>query len=105
MDDEVKFQPIGRQSQDILNEAWTEAARVNPMLLAKLRPDYDFEKLKQRIRDRLDKGLSGTEFAFRSSMSSFVPPETAAPMSVSTISSPTRSARRVRRKQSALFLG
>lgn len=61
MDDEVKFQPIGRQSQDILNEAWTEAARVNPMLLAKLRPDYDFEKLKQRIRDRLDKGLSGAE--------------------------------------------
>src|SRR4026209_1967853 len=61
MDNEAKFQPFGRQSQDILNEAWTEAARVNPMLLAKLRPDYDFEKLKQRIRDRLDKGLSGAE--------------------------------------------
>ena len=61
MDNEAKFQPIGRQSQDILSEAWTEAARVNPMLLAKLRPDYDFEKLKQRIRDCLDKGLSGAE--------------------------------------------
>ena len=31
-----------RHPEQVLSEAWTQAARMNPMLLAKLGADYDF---------------------------------------------------------------
>lgn len=42
----------------MLTSVWEAAARTNPMLLVKLRPDFSFERLRQMIRDCLAKGLS-----------------------------------------------
>jgi hypothetical protein len=42
----------------ILTAVWEAVARTNPMLLAKLRADYDFNSLKAMIRDCLEKGMS-----------------------------------------------
>jgi hypothetical protein len=53
--------PSEHQINTIVNNAWTEAARINPMLLAKLRQDYDFDRLRQMIRDCLAEGLSVQE--------------------------------------------
>jgi hypothetical protein len=46
---------------DILETAWESAARQNPMLLAKLRPDYSFERLRELVRDCLAQGMSVAE--------------------------------------------
>jgi hypothetical protein len=43
---------------NILNGAWTDAARLNPLLLAKLRLDYDFSRLREMVQDCLGQGLS-----------------------------------------------
>jgi hypothetical protein len=45
----------------ILKRAWNVAVHRNPMLMAKLRPDYDFTRLQDMIRDCLAKGLSAEE--------------------------------------------
>ena len=58
------FQPE-REVEEILNEAWIEAARTNPMLLAKLRADFDFEGLKQMIRSCLVEGHTRAEVRTR----------------------------------------
>jgi hypothetical protein len=51
----------GARLDQILTSVWETAARTNPMLLSKLRPDYEFSKLREMIRDCLEKGLSETE--------------------------------------------
>jgi hypothetical protein len=43
---------------NILNGAWTDAARLNPLLLAKLPLDYDFSRLRELVQDCLAQGLS-----------------------------------------------
>jgi hypothetical protein len=45
-------------ANEILNDAWQEAARINPMLLASLRASYDFTSLREVISDCLEKGFS-----------------------------------------------
>lgn len=40
-----------RHPDEVLSEAWTQAARMNPMLLAKLGADYDFQRLKELIKE------------------------------------------------------
>ena len=45
----------------ILELAWQSAARLNPMVLTKLRPDFEFESLRNMIRDCLEKGLNAKE--------------------------------------------
>lgn len=54
-------QPSASEINDILSAAWTDAARLNPLLLAKLRPDYDMTRLREMIQDCLVKGLSTLE--------------------------------------------
>jgi hypothetical protein len=54
--------PTDNQSVEvILKRAWDIAVHRNPMLMAKLRPDYDFTRLQEMIGDCLAKGLSGDE--------------------------------------------
>jgi hypothetical protein len=53
--------PSKEEISKVLSDAWTEAARINPMLLAKLSQDYDFDRLRQMITDCLAKGLSALE--------------------------------------------
>jgi hypothetical protein len=43
---------------NILASVWQTAVHNNPMLLAKLRPDFDFHRLEEMIADCLGKGLS-----------------------------------------------
>jgi hypothetical protein len=43
--------------QKILTAVWEAVARTNPMLLVRLRADYDFNRLKAMIRDCLAKGM------------------------------------------------
>lgn len=50
-----------QEVESIVRAAWQTAARINPMCLVRLRQDYDFDRLRQMIRDCLDKGLSPTE--------------------------------------------
>ena len=45
----------------VLQAVWECAARTNPMLLAKLRPDYSFEHLRDLVRGCLAKGMSLAE--------------------------------------------
>lgn len=45
----------------ILALVWQAAARINPMLLTKLRSDFDFDLLREMIRDCLAKGLSAAD--------------------------------------------
>jgi len=47
-----------RDANEILNDAWQEAARINPMLLASLRASYDFAGLSVMISNCLEKGIS-----------------------------------------------
>jgi hypothetical protein len=42
----------------IMHSIWDAAARINPQLLAKLRPDYKFKRLREMISDCLEKGLT-----------------------------------------------
>ena len=44
--------------ESILKKAWDIAIQRNPMLMVRLRPDYDYTKLKDMIKDCLSKGLS-----------------------------------------------
>ncbi|HET8671208.1 MAG TPA: hypothetical protein VFM05_11440 [Candidatus Saccharimonadales bacterium] len=60
-DDRLSHQPSASEINDILSAAWTDAARLNPLLLAKLRPDYDMTRLKDMIQDCLARGLSALE--------------------------------------------
>lgn len=54
--------PIDQTQIDkILTSVWETAARLNPMLLATLRPDYEFERLLEMIRDCLARGLSAAD--------------------------------------------
>ena len=55
------YQPSASEINDILTAAWTDAARLNPLLLAKLRPDYDMTRLRKMIQDCLVKGLTALE--------------------------------------------
>jgi hypothetical protein len=64
MNKRASFEPE-REVEKILNEAWIEAARTNPMLLAKLRADFDFERLKQVIRDCMVEGHTRAEVRTR----------------------------------------
>jgi hypothetical protein len=50
-----------REIDAILKKAWGMAVSRNPMLMAKLRPDYDFARLHELIRDCLLKGLTPDE--------------------------------------------
>jgi hypothetical protein len=50
-----------REIDAILKKAWGMAVSRNPMLMAKLRPDYDFTRLHELIRDCLLKGLTPQE--------------------------------------------
>jgi hypothetical protein len=50
-----------KQVEVILKRAWGIVVQRNPMLMAKLRPDYDFPRLREMIRDCLAKGLSAEE--------------------------------------------
>ena len=43
--------------QKILTAVWEAVARTDAMLLARLRDDYDFTRLKAMIRDCLAKGM------------------------------------------------
>ena len=45
----------------ILKKAWDIAIQRNPMLMVRLRPDYDYTKLRDMIKDCLSKGLSVEE--------------------------------------------
>jgi hypothetical protein len=45
---------------NLLELVWQTAARLNPMMLTKLRADFDFDRLRDMIRDCLEKGLSET---------------------------------------------
>ena len=47
-----------KEIEAILKEAWAIAIQRNPMMMAKLRPDYDYTRLREMIRDCLAKGLS-----------------------------------------------
>ena len=47
-----------REIDAILKKAWGTAVHRNPMLMAKLRPDYDFTRLHEMIRDCLLRGLT-----------------------------------------------
>jgi hypothetical protein len=47
--------------QKILTAVWEAVARTDPMLLARLRADYDFTRLKAMIRDCLAKGMPATK--------------------------------------------
>jgi predicted GTPase len=49
------------QIEQIFNSVWEAAARVNPMLLAKLSRDYALKRLHDMIRDCLAKGLTVAE--------------------------------------------
>lgn len=40
---------------------WETAARTNPMLLAKLRPDYQFSRLRQLLKDCIAQGHTKIE--------------------------------------------
>jgi hypothetical protein len=54
--------PIDKRDIDaILKKAWGTAVIRNPMLMAKLRPDYDFTLLHDLIRDCLLKGRTPDE--------------------------------------------
>lgn len=54
--------PIDEREIDaILKKAWSTAVSRNPMLMAKLRPDYDFTRLHELIRDCLLRGLAPEE--------------------------------------------
>jgi hypothetical protein len=54
--------PIDKREIDaILKKAWGIAVSRNPMLMAKLRPDYDFTLLHELIRDCVHKGLTPDE--------------------------------------------
>ena len=44
--------------QNILTAVWETVARSNPMLLVRLRADYDFSRLKAMIHDCLAKGMA-----------------------------------------------
>src|SRR5688500_13227162 len=44
-----------------LQTVWECAARQNPLLLAKLRPDYSLERLRELIRDCLAQGMPAAE--------------------------------------------
>jgi hypothetical protein len=68
---------------NILELAWQGAARINPMVLTKLRPDFDFDSLRQMIKDCLIRGLSAQETCdrairelLRSAASDSQPPDT-----------------------------
>lgn len=68
---------------NILELAWQSAARINPMVLSKLRSDFDFESLRHMIRDCLERGLSAQETCdrtikelLRSASTDAQPPET-----------------------------
>jgi hypothetical protein len=51
--------PLDKSEIDsILASVWQTAAHNNPMLLAKLRSDFDFHRLEEMIADCLEKGLS-----------------------------------------------
>jgi hypothetical protein len=50
--------PDKREIDAILKKAWGTAVQRNPMLMAKLRPDYDFTRLHEMIRDCLLRGLT-----------------------------------------------
>jgi hypothetical protein len=52
------MQANNKQIEAILKQAWGIAVQRNPMLMAKLRPDYDFTRLNEMIRDCLAKGLT-----------------------------------------------
>lgn len=45
----------------IIDGVWRAVMRSNPMLLATLRSDYDFERLGHMVRDCLEKGLTKDE--------------------------------------------
>lgn len=45
----------------IFTDAWEAAARINPLLLAKLGPEYSFERLREMISDCLKRGLSAAQ--------------------------------------------
>jgi hypothetical protein len=55
---ECRMADIEAETDAILKRAWDVVVRRNPMLMAKMRPDYDFKQLKDMIRDCLEKGLS-----------------------------------------------
>jgi hypothetical protein len=70
----------------ILTAVWEAVARTNPMLLAKLRADYDFNSLKAMIRDCLEKACQLRMFAATSSKSwSPRPLQTASPTTSVTL--------------------
>ena len=50
-----------REVEAIMKKAWTIAVQRNPMLMAKLRPDYDFTRIHEMIRDCRAKGLTAEE--------------------------------------------
>jgi hypothetical protein len=50
-----------REVEQICATAWERAARINPMLLVTLNPDYVFPRLREMVRDCLSKGLSHAE--------------------------------------------
>jgi len=54
-------EPSASEINDILSAAWADAARLNPLFLAKLRPDYQFNHLREMIQDCLVRGLSALE--------------------------------------------
>jgi hypothetical protein len=51
--------PVDKKDiETILKKAWGIAVHRNPMLMATLRPDYDFSRLHDFIRDCLLKGMT-----------------------------------------------
>jgi hypothetical protein len=50
-----------KEIEAILKKAWAIAIQRNPLMIAKLRPDYDYTRLREMIRDCLAKGLSADE--------------------------------------------
>jgi hypothetical protein len=53
--------PNEQQVEAILKNAWGIAIHRNPMMMTKLRSDYEFDRLCEMIKDCLQKGLSADE--------------------------------------------